>query len=423
MSKAKQKILSNINKNLKEYYKIIKNTVTSNRITLSEPSFSDKEAKVLIGNFLIGNISQGKNVEEFENAFSKKIGCKYGITTNSGSSANLLALSALKNIYKLKNNDEVIIPASTFATVAMPIIQIGLKPVYVDIDIDTLNININQIKKAITKRTKIIMPVHTLGMPCHMKDILKIAKKNDILVFEDCCEAHGASIKNKKVGSLGLVSAFSFFVAHNITTGEGGMILTNDKNIYNECLSLREFGRIKQSTISSSRYYTDKNLTEYDKRYVFTKMGYNMRMTDLQASVGVIQTKKMDALNKVRASNSEYLDKLINKFLSKDFITTKKVKNYFNSRYTFPIIIKNTSNYSRKTICDYLEKNNIQTRPMMGGCLPDQPGLNLEKGRSVGSLKISRYIKDNCFFVGIHPMIKKTQLKKMVELLRVFLNE
>ena len=154
----------------------------------------------------------------------QKNGCKYGVATNSGSSANLLALTALKNIYKLKNNDEVIIPASTFATVAMPIIQIGLKPVYVDIDIETLNINIDQIKKAITHRTKIIMPVHTLGLPANMREILKIASKKNILVFEDCCEAHGASIGKKKDWSCGKESALSFFLAHNITTGEGGMV-------------------------------------------------------------------------------------------------------------------------------------------------------------------------------------------------------
>ena len=417
------KIKLDINKKLEKYYKFANNSSKMNSITLSEPSYSGEEAKVLLENFLKGNISQGKNVKNFEKAFAKKLGCKYGIATNSGSSANLLALTALKNIYRLKNNDEVIIPASTFATVAMPIIQIGLKPVYVDIDLDTLNISIKEIKKAITKKTKIIMPVHTLGMPAHMKEINKIAKKNNILVFEDCCEAHGAAIGNKKVGSMGIVSAFSFFVAHNITTGEGGMIVTNDKKIYDECLSLREFGRVNQSQINKSRYYTDKFLKNYDKRYVFTKIGYNVRMTDLQASIGVIQTKKMDRLNRTRVSNSEYLDKLINKLLSEHFLTTKKIKNYFNSRYTFPIIIRKKSKYSRKMICDYLEKNNIQTRPMMGGCLPDQPGLRFEKGRSVGPLKISRFIRDNCFFVGIHPGVKKTQLKKMVDLLGNFLNE
>ena len=304
----------------------------------------------------------------------------------------------------------------------MPIIQIGLKPVYVDVDIETLNINIDQIKKAITHRTKIIMPVHTLGLPANMKEILKISSKKNILVFEDCCEAHGASIGKKKVGSWGKVSAFSFFVAHNITTGEGGMVLTNDKKVYEECLAVREFGRINQSNNNLKRYYSDKRLKNYDKRYVFTKIGYNVRMTDLQASVGVIQTYKMDKLNAVRVNNSNYLDQLIKKYLSKDFLTVNKIKNFYNSRYTFPIILKKNSKYNRKKICDFLEKQKIQTRPMMGGCLPDQPGLRYENGRSVGKLENSRYIRDNCFFVGIHPFVKKTHLKKMVFLLKKFIN-
>ena len=423
MKIAKKTIISDINKNLVKYYKNYNTNLKYDGITLSEPPYDDREAKAILKNFLNGNISQGKNVKLFEKSFSKNIGCKYGIATNSGSSANLLALTALKNIYKLRDNDEVIIPASTFATVAMPIIQVGLKPVYVDIDLDTLNISVEELKKAITKRTKIIMPVHTLGMPADMNKINKIAKNKKILVFEDCCEAHGASIKKKKVGSFGIVSAFSFFVAHNITTGEGGMILTNDRKIYNECLSLREFGRINQDKLQSERYYSDKKIKNYDKRYVFTKIGYNVRMTDLQASVGVIQTKKMDKLNKIRAQNAKYLDNLINKYLSKNFMTTKYIKNYFNSRYTFPVIIKKNCKHSRKSICDFLEKNRIQTRPMMGGCLPDQPGLRYEKGRSVGSLKVSRLIKDYCFFVGIHPLVTKKQMVRMVKLLRKFLNE
>lgn len=422
MIKPKKKILMDIYKNLEKFYKN-SYKINKNSITLSELPYDEREAKAIVTNFLVGNISQGKNVKLFEKTFAKKIGCKYGVATNSGSSANLLALTALKNIYKLQNNDEVIIPAATFATVPMPIIQIGLKPVYVDIDLETLNLNIQELKKAITKRTKIIMPVHTLGMPAHMEEIMKIAKNKKILVFEDCCEAHGASIKNKKVGSFGNISAFSFFVAHNITTGEGGMILTNDKKLYEECLSLREFGRINQNKLDRHRYYTDNQLKNYDKRYVFTKIGYNVRMTDLQASVGTVQTKKMDNLNKIRSKNAKYLDNLIKKHLSSYLITTKKIKTYFNSRYTFPIIIKKNCKFSRKSICDFLEKNNIQTRPMMGGCLPDQPGLRFENGRSVGSLRISRYIRDYCFFVGIHPLVKKEQFMRMVNLLKKFLNE
>ena len=220
------------------------------KIYLSEPIFDKNEINSAITSIKKLNLSQGKNVKKFEESFSKFIGCKYGIATNSGSSANLIALTALKELYRLKDGDEVIIPASTFATVAMPIIQIGLIPVYVDIDKKDLNICVNSIKKAISKKTKIIMPVHTLGNPCNMAEIKKISKKHNLLLFEDCCEAHGSAINNKRVGSLSDISAFSFFVAHNITTGEGGMILTDNKKLMKICRSLREFGRIDQTNVN-----------------------------------------------------------------------------------------------------------------------------------------------------------------------------
>lgn len=418
------KIKNKINSEIDNYYKV-KNSnqkLSNTKITLSEPIFDNLEAKHVINCFLNGNLSQGKLVKDFENKFSKEMNCKYGIATNSGSSANLIALDALKQIYKIKNGSEVIIPASTFATVAMPIIQLGLKPVYVDIDIETLNLNIDQLKKAININTKIIMPVHTLGMPANMIEITKIAKNNKLLVFEDCCEAHGAAINQKKVGSFGKISAFSFFVAHNMTTIEGGMILTNDKAINDKCRSLREFGRIPQKLINKdSRYYSDKFLKDYDKRYVFTEVGYNMRMTEVHAGLGLIQLKKLNRFNSIRIKNASFLSNLINKNLADFFLTTKKEKNYTNTYYTFPLILKKNIKKSRRQICEFLENNRIQTRPMMGGCLPDQPAFRGQPGRIVGSLKNSRYIRDNCFFIGIHPMVTKKALINFVKLLKTFL--
>ena len=377
-------MFAKINKNIDQFFKK-KKLVRSSSHKLSEPIYDHLETKKIIKSFLMGELSQGKNVKKFEDYFAKLNQCKYGIATNSGSSANLLALNALKNIYNLKNNDEVIIPASTFATVAMPIIQLGLKPVYLDVKLDTLNIDENEIEKAITKRTKIIMPVHTLGLPANMPSICRIAKKRKLLVLEDCCESHGASINSKIVGSWGEISAFSFFVAHNITTIEGGMILTNSKILNDECKSLREFGRINQKDIKKKRYYSDKKLKDYDKRYVFKSIGYNMRIFNLK-----------------RIKNANFLNDLIKKHLSEYFFTTSTIPYYVNTYYTFPFLIKKGVKKTRKQICDFLEKNKIETRPMMGGCLPDQPAFKNSPGRIVGNLKNSRYIRDNCFFVGIH---------------------
>ena len=167
------------------------------KVSLSAPVFDKKEKNSAISAIKNLRLSQGANVKKFEKIFSKFVGTKYGVATNSGSSANLITLEALKEFYNLKNGDEVILPAATFATVPMPVIQIGLKPVFVDVELDDMNISVNEIKKAISKKTKIVMIVHTLGYPANMTEIKKLCKKKKLILFEDCCEAHGASYKKK----------------------------------------------------------------------------------------------------------------------------------------------------------------------------------------------------------------------------------
>ena len=424
MKNKNSKYLNNL-KQLKkifdENYKLSKKK--HNFLSLSQPSFDFQEIKGVIDSLFSGWISLGPNVRKFERDFSKKIGCKYGIAVNSGSSANLIAIQALKKKFKLKNNDEVIIPASTFATVAMPILQSGLVPVYVDIDIKSLNIDPIEIKKAISSKTKVIMPVHTLGLSANMKEINKIAKKNNLIVLEDCCEAHGSTSKGKYAGSWGNISCFSFFVAHNITTGEGGMILTNDKELKNICLSLREFGRINQRDLHSKRFYSDRILKDYDKRYVFKEIGYNLRMTDLAGAIGIIQLKKLFKLNKKRISNAKYLYKKIIKKYS-DFFDLPGINfDESHSFYTFPIIIKKGNLIKRKILCEFLEKHKIQTRPMMAGCLPDQPAFRNKPGRIVGNLKNSRFVRDNLFFIGIHPELQKENFDYFIKILDKFFNK
>ena len=391
------------------------------KIKLSEPIFDKKEINSAIKTIKSLNISQGKKVKEFESSFAKYIGMKYGIATNSGSSANLITLNALKEYYNLKNGDEVIVPAATFATVAMPIIQLGLKPVYTDIDIKTFNIDPIKIKKAITKKTKIIMIVHTLGNPVDMKEISKIAKKNNLIIFEDCCEAHGASINHKKVGSFSTISAFSFFVAHNITTGEGGMILTSNKKLEKICRSLREFGRVDQedSHKIQKRFKTIGNLKKFDSRYIFERIGYNMRMTDILAAFGVEQVKKLDKLNKFRSENAKKLDDFFITKTKKYFSLTKKIRGAFHSYYTYPILINKDAPFKRIDLVFFLEKNGIETRPLFCGCLPDQPAFIKKIGRNSDKLINSRYARDNLIFFGVHPSIKNKDIKYIES---VFLN-
>ena len=206
---------------------------------------------------------------------------------NSGSSANLVTFAALIDCGRLEVGDEVIVPASTFATVSSILYQLGLIPVYVDSELETWNLDPKEVEGAISKRTKAIMVVHNLGIPAKMDEIMKIATQNDLLVIEDCCEAHGSYYKGKQVGSIGDMATLSFFVAHNITTGEGGMIFCKDKTLKNKIRSVREFGR---AIDFKDRFQVSSNLGEYDSRYIFETLGYNVH-DRLCRSYRIIQLK------------------------------------------------------------------------------------------------------------------------------------
>lgn len=397
---------------------------SSTTLTLSEPVFNHKEIISSIDSIINLNLSQGKKVKTFEKNYSRYIGTKYGIAVNSGSSANLIAIAALIETFNIKKGDEVIIPAATFATVAMPIIQLGLVPVYVDVSKENLNIDPKKIEKSISKKTKILMIVHTLGLACDMKAINKIVKKHKLILFEDCCEAHGSMFNNKKVGSFGHISAFSFFVAHNMTTGEGGMILTNNSKLDLICRSIREFGRINfNSKNIKSRWFTDDRFKNYDKRYIFQRLGYNMRMTEINASFGIEQLKKLDKFNAIRIKNAKYLNDNFKKF---------NLNNYFNlyvnfpklehTYYGFPILIKEPCKFSRYQLISFLEENNVQTRPLFAGNLPDQPGLRKMPKKIRSKLSNTLILKENLFFIGVHPMISKRTFDRFINLMVNFTN-
>ena len=392
------------------------------RVNNGWPMFDEKEVLNALDALLNVRISQGAKVQLFEEMAARYVGTKYAIACNSGSSANLLALTALVASGKVKRGDEVMIPATTFATVASPIIQAGLIPVYVDVDKNSWNMDPKEAEKAITKKTRVLMPVHTFGNPADMPAFMRIAKKHKLIVLEDCCEAHGAAIGKKKVGSFGDLSTLSFFVAHNITTGEGGMIFTNDKKLDDLLRSLREFGRIANDTMVKQRFtYPDKVLKGFDARYIFLRLGYNMRMTDITASIGIEQLKKLDGFNKRRLSIvNTYLKALapFEKFLV--LPTTKK--GDFNSFYGFPFVVKTDAPFSRMDFVRFLEERGIETRPFFGGCLPDQPAFRDEPKRVVGKLPNARWIRDWSIFIGCHPALTQDHVTQVTDAFKEFLS-
>ena len=406
----KSSIKRKINDLIEEYFALDNNfqlDPSKDRITVGFPCFDHREISRAVSCLLDLRLSQGPKVKEFEEKFSSYIGTKYGVAVNSGSSANLIAIAALIKAGLVKKGSEVIIPATTFTTVVSPIIQNGLIPVFVDVDRDSYNINCDEIEKAINPNTGLIMPVHTLGLPADMESIMKIADKHNIPVFEDCCEAHGASINGKKVGSFGIISAYSFFVAHNMTTGEGGMVMTSDDKLNDLLFQLREFGRLKKYKEGEKRfYYTNGELVNFDERYAFEVIGYNLRMTDVCASIGVPQLNKLDDLNEQRTKITEFYTKDLSKH--SEFLQLPITpKNYYHSVYGYPITIKENELFDRKELVNYLEDHRIDTRAILAGNLAIQPAYRDENIKIVGDLKNSNYITNNSFFIGCHSFINE----------------
>lgn len=392
------------------------------RVNNGWPMFDEKEVLNALDALLNVRISQGAKVKMFEEMAAKYVGTRFAIACNSGSSANLLALTALVASGKVKKGDEVIIPATTFATVASPIIQAGLIPVYVDIDDQSWNIDPKELEKAIGKKTRVLMPVHTFGNPADMPAIMRIAKKHKLIVLEDCCEAHGAAIGKKKVGSFGDLSTLSFFVAHNITTGEGGMIFTNDPKIDDLLRSLREFGRLANDTMVNQRFtYPDKTLKGFDARYIFLRLGYNMRMTDITASIGIEQLKKLDRFNAQRIRIVNAYRKALAPY-EKFLVLPTVAKDHFHSFYGFPFVVRKDAPFSRMDFVRFLEERGIETRPFFGGCLPDQPAFRDEPKRVVGNLPVARWIRDWSIFIGCHPALTPDHVQQVTSAFKEFLS-
>lgn len=416
-----KKALEEIKDIVKQHLKKNKEVIIpgKNRISIGKPIYNEDELVAVTKALLENRISQGKYVMKFEKLFANYVGVKHAIAVNSGSSANLMALATFIENGDVGPGDEVIVPAATFSTVAFPIIQLGLVPVFVDVEEKSYNIDVNEIKKAISRKTKILMPVHSLGNPADMEEIKIIGENHNLKILEDCCEAHGACIGRKVVGTFSDMSTISFFVAHNMTTGEGGMILTNSGRYNNLLSSIREFGRISQE---GSRFLEIKRLGIYDRRYIFERLGYNFRMTELQASIGIEQLKKLDQFNKKRIDNAMYYIKALSEY--KNLIQLPVIKEGTkHTFYGFLIAVREDAPFTRMELVNFLEQNLIETRPFFAGCLPDQPALHNKKIKVIGNLPVSRWLRDNAFFVGCHPAIGKIEREYVIEKLRSFLEK
>ena len=394
-----------------------------NKIGVGYASVTELEKKYVLDALENERLSQGKYVAMFEKKFAQMHEQKYGIMCNSGTSALHVALEILKETEKWDENTEVLVPAITFIATSNSCIHAGLKPVFVDVDPYTYNMNPNEIEKHITSNTKCIIPVHTFGQPCEMDEIMEISQKFNLKVVEDCAESHFAKYKGRTIGSFGDISAFSTYVAHTITTGIGGVVTTNSKDYAEIARSLIAHGRACTCEVclaSNPNTVCPKRMTtEIDRRFMFVRMGYSYRVGELEGALGLAQLERADEIMNKRRSNAYKLTKALEKY--EDKIQLPKYEEYIEHTYMmYPIVIKQNSNFKREDIVHYLEKNNIETRPMLP--LLNQPIYKEIFGDIEDNYPVAKWIDNNGFYIGAHHGLDEEEMNYLIEILSGFLD-
>ena len=369
---------------------------------LLEDPYRKKDLTSAIKVIKTGKITIGKHTINFERKFSKKINTNFSVMVNSGSSANLLALQCLINPYRknrLKSGDSVLIPSVCWSTSLWPIIQSGLKPVFVDVDIKTLNLDLDDLSKKINKRTKALMLVHVLGNSTNMDKLMHILKKNKIILIEDTCESLGSKFKNKYLGTFGEFSSFSFYSSHQISSGEGGMVCCKNFDDYEIIKSLRSHGWSRD--LKNAKKISTQN-RHLDSRFIFYNSGFNLRPTDVSAAIGYSQFKDMNKLINIRNINRNKIVSSLkqNPKINNNFYFIEPNKNTKPSWFGIPILIKNENN--RKKFLYDLEKRGVETRPIISGNFLRQPSVikyNLVNKKS--KFHNSDIINNKGFFIGL----------------------
>lgn len=373
-------------------------------VRLHEPTFGAAEIIAATEVLLSTRVTMGPKVRDFEREFADTFNFTHGITNNSGSSANLLAIAALSNVAtknRLKPGDEVIVPALCWSTTVWPLVQHDLVPVIVDIDPETYNISPAEIERAIGPRTRGIMPVHVYGNPCDMAAIGNLCRRHDLILVEDCCEALGAFYDGTPVGKFGAVGTFSFYFSHHMTTLEGGICVTQDFELAEMIRVLRAHGWVRE--LREPQPYYDK-YPDIDKRFLFVNQGYNLRLTELQAAFGLVQLPKLAGFVDARRTNTAEWQKDLGRW-SKFFLFQQETPKARSSCFGFPIVLKDHTPFSVADITRFLNAANIETRPIICGNIAAQPAMHMYKHRVVGNLGYSTNVMERGFSFGNHQAV------------------
>lgn len=399
-------------------------------VPVSGKVFGDSDMRMLVDSALDFWLTTGRFNEEFEKRLAARVGVAHALTTNSGSSANLLALSTLTSHYfrgdALKPGDEVITVATGFPTTVNPSLQYGLVPVFVDIDIPTYNIKPERIEAAVSSKTRAIMIAHTLGNPFDLSEVMRVAEKYNLWVVEDCCDALGAKYDGRGVGTFGHVGTLSFYPAHHITMGEGGAVFTDKPRLKRVIESMRDWGRDcwcapGMDNTCGKRFC--RRLGDlpmgYDHKYTYSHAGYNLKITDMQAAIGLAQLDRLEGFIAARQRNFDTLTELLRP-LEDVMILPQATPNSEPSWFGYPITLREGSGVNRDGLVQELNEYRIGTRLLFGGNLLRQPYMKGRNYRVVGDLANADLVTTNTFWIGLYPGLTEDHLAYTAEKIAAF---
>jgi len=406
-------------------------------IQASGKYISEDEIINMVSASLDGWLTAGRFNQEFEKKLSKYIDVKHLMTVNSGSSANLVAFNTLTSPRlgekAIKKGDEVITVAAGFPTTINPIIQFGAIPVFVDIRQDTLNIDEKLVEKCLSSKTKAVMVAHTLGNPFNLSSIVDFCEKNNLWLIEDCCDALGAKYEGKHVGTFGDIASLSFYPAHHITMGEGGAVFTNSSRLKRIAESYRDWGRDcycppgEDNTCNKRYCWKSASIggslpVGYDHKYTYSHLGYNLKITDMQAACGLGQINKIEKFIEIRKRNYHLLLKGLREF-ENHFYFARPTDSSSPSWFGFPITIKNNSKINRSELINYLKENKIGTRLLFAGNVTKQPYFDAIEYRIVGALKNTDKVMRDTFWIGLHQLVGEDSIKYIIKVISNFIKE
>lgn len=395
-------------------------------VPVSGKVYGASDMQSLVDSALDFWLTTGRFNTEFEERLSARLGVKHALTVNSGSSANLAALSSLTSkpylrAEALEPGDEVITVATGFPTTVNPSLQYGLVPVFVDVDIPTYNIKPEMIEAAVSDKTRAIMIAHTLGNPFDLGEVMRVAEKYDLWVVEDCCDALGATYDGRGVGTFGDIGTLSFYPAHHITMGEGGAVFTDKPRLKRIIESMRDWGRDcwcapGQDNTCGKRFC--RRLGDlpmgYDHKYTYSHCGYNLKITDMQAAVGLAQLDRLDGFIAARQRNFDTLTALLKPY-EDQLILPEATPNSQPSWFGYPITLRDTTKVTRDEVTQYLDAHRIGTRLLFGGNLIRQPYMKGREYRVVGDLTNADLVTTNTFWIGLYPGLGQAELEYTVE--------